>query len=65
MKKNKVNYDSAIKQFETLLPDEYREPYKMALTICKESAVGIKDNCDAALAMLKCFHANNPKFTFA
>lgn len=65
MKKSKINYDAAMKQFDLLLPDEYRDPYKSALTACKESTAGIKDPCDAALALCKCFYANNSKFTFA
>lgn len=65
MKKNKMNFDAAMKQFDLLLPDEYREPYKSALTTCKDSSAGIKEACDAALALLKCFSANNSKFTFA
>lgn len=65
MKKNKILYDSAMKQFDVLLPEDYKEPYKSALTKCKDSTGGAKNACDAAYNMLKCFHANNPKFTFA
>lgn len=65
MKKSKINYDAAMKQFDLLLPDDYREPYKSALTTCKDSSAGVKDPCEAAMALLKCFYANNSKFTFA
>lgn len=65
MKKNKMNFDAAMKQFDLLLPDSYREPYKSALTACKDSNAGIKDACDAALAILKCFYEKNSMFTFA
>lgn len=65
MKKNKVNYDAAMKQFDMLLPEDYKEPYKSSLTVCKDSAAGIKDACDIALAIIKCFAAHNTKFTFA
>lgn len=65
MKKNKVNYDSAMKQFDILLPDDYREPYKKALTICKDAAPGIKDACEVAHKVIVCFYQNTPKFTFA
>ncbi|XP_055326705.1 uncharacterized protein LOC129580384 [Sitodiplosis mosellana] len=65
MKKNKVLYDSAMKQFDVLLPDEYKEPYKHALNSCKDATGGAKNACDAAYNLLKCFYANNTKFTFA
>lgn len=65
MKKSKINYDAAIKQFDVLLPEDYREPFKNALTICKDSTGGVKDPCDAAINLIKCFSDNNPKFTFA
>lgn len=65
MKKNKVNLESALKQFDALLPEDYREPYKKALTICKDSGAGTKDACEVAHKVLVCFYNNNPKFTFA
>lgn len=65
MKKNKILYESAMKQFEVLLPEDYKEPYKTALTKCKDSTGGAKNACDAAYNMLKCFYDNNSKFTFA
>lgn len=65
MKKNKVTYESAIKQFDALLPDDYKEPYKKGLTICKDATGGVKSAPEAAYNVLKCFYANNPKFTFA
>lgn len=64
MKKNKINMEGALKQFDVLLPDSYKDVYKNALNICKDSANGVKNPCDAAFAFTKCFHANNPKFTF-
>lgn len=65
MKKNKINYDGAMKQFDALLPDEMVEPYKAALTTCKDSTNGEKNACEAAYKFLICFYNNNPKFTFA
>lgn len=64
MKKSKINFEGAIKQFDVLLPDDYKEPYKSALTICKDSANGEKNACEAAYKLLICFKDNNPKFTF-
>lgn len=41
MKKNKVNYDAAMKQMDMLMPEELKEPYKTALTTCKDSGLKI------------------------
>lgn len=65
MKKNKITYESAMKQFDTLLPEDYKQPYKDALTKCKDSTGGEKNACDASYKFLKCFYENNSKFTFA
>lgn len=65
MKKSKINYDSAMKQFDTLLPEDYKDPYKTALTTCKDSTAGVKDPCEAAYAFVKCFQANNPLFSMS
>jgi hypothetical protein len=46
------------------MPDELGAPMKQALDICKTSADGIKNNCDAAYALLQCMFKNNPKFFF-
>lgn len=64
MKKNKINYDAAMKQFDMLLPDEMRDPYKIALTTCKDSANGIKDSCDAAYALIQCMFKENKDMMF-
>lgn len=64
MKKSKINYEAAMKQFDLLLPDDYKEPYKSALTTCKDAANGEKNPCEAAYKLLICFKDNNPKFTF-
>ncbi|KAJ6636623.1 General odorant-binding protein 72 [Pseudolycoriella hygida] len=47
MKKNKLNYDAAIKQMDMLLPDELLEDNKFAIGTCKDSANGVKDACEA------------------
>ncbi|XP_050089247.1 general odorant-binding protein 72-like isoform X2 [Anopheles aquasalis] len=65
MKKGKVNADSAIKQIELLMPTEIAEPTVTAFDLCRDSANGIKNHCDAAYALLRCLHKNNPKYFFA
>lgn len=65
MKKNKINYDGAMKQFDALLPDELVDAFKSALSVCKDAATGEKNACEAAYKFLNCFYKNNPKFTFA
>jgi PBP/GOBP family len=37
MKKGKVNYDSALKQIDVMLPDELKEPTRKSLEACKNS----------------------------
>lgn len=64
MRKSKVNYDAAMKQFDLLLPDDMKDDYKTALTKCKDSANGEKNACEAAFKVVVCFSTENPKFTF-
>lgn len=64
MKKSKINYEAAMKQFDLLLPDDMKEPYKSALTKCKDVSNGEKNPCEAAYKLLICFKDSNPKFTF-
>ncbi|XP_058817472.1 uncharacterized protein LOC131680778 [Topomyia yanbarensis] len=64
IRKGKVNADAAIKQIDMLIPPEIGEPTKVAFDSCRNSADGIKNNCDAAFALVKCLHQNNPKFFF-
>lgn len=63
MRKNKINFDAAMKQFDALLPDNMKEPYKNALIKCKDVANGEKNACEAAYKLLICFVNNNPEFT--
>ncbi|EAT48980.1 AAEL000073-PA [Aedes aegypti] len=65
MRKGKVNADSAIKQVDLLIPPEIGEPTKKAFDMCRNSADGIKNNCEAAWALVKCLHQKNPKYFFA
>uniref|UniRef100_A0A182LRL4 Uncharacterized protein n=1 Tax=Anopheles culicifacies TaxID=139723 RepID=A0A182LRL4_9DIPT len=64
MKKGKLNYDASVKQIDTIMPDELAGPMRAALDICRNAADGIKNNCEAAYAMLQCLSKNNPKFIF-
>lgn len=65
MKKSKVNYEGALKQFDVLLPADYKEPFKHGLEKCKDSTGGVKNACEASYNFLKCFYENNSKFDFA
>jgi PBP/GOBP family len=44
MKKGKVNYDSALKQIDVMLPDEMKEPTRKSLEACKNSGKWINVN---------------------
>ncbi|XP_053673286.1 general odorant-binding protein 72-like [Anopheles nili] len=65
MKKGKITADSAIRQVDLLIPEEIAVPTIKAFNICRDSANGIKNSCEAAYVLLKCLHANNPKYFFA
>lgn len=64
MKKSKVLKDAALKQFDLLLPEELKEPYRNALEICKDAAKGITGQCEVAYAFTQCFAKNNDRFLF-
>ncbi|XP_039431575.1 general odorant-binding protein 72-like [Culex pipiens pallens] len=64
MKKGKLNYDAMLKQIDTIMPDELAEPMRNAVNVCRNSADGIKNNCEASYAVAKCISKNNPKFVF-
>lgn len=64
MKKGKILYDAVIKSIDTMLPDELRDDTRRAVEVCKDAAVGIKDNCEASYTLLKCVFRENPNFFF-
>lgn len=64
VKKGKIQYDTVMKSLETLMPDELYDDTKRALELCKTSAVGIKDPCEASYTLLTCLVKENPKFYF-
>lgn len=62
-KKGKMLYDATAKQI-AMLPEHMRDTYMGALDACREAGKDVKDNCDAAYAMMQCFFAKNPMFIF-
>lgn len=39
MKKNKINFESAAKQIELLMPEELIQPYLKSMEICKDAGI--------------------------
>lgn len=64
MKRGKLNYASTMKAIDTMLPDELKDSTRSAVENCKDSAKGIKDNCEAASVLLQCIFKQDPKFFF-
>uniref|UniRef100_A0A0K8TYL8 General odorant-binding protein 19a n=1 Tax=Bactrocera latifrons TaxID=174628 RepID=A0A0K8TYL8_BACLA len=64
MKKGKFLYESALKQIDLLMPDNYKDDYRNGLAKCKDVTSGIKNNCDASYALLICMRDNISKFLF-
>lgn len=64
MKKGKLQFDGAVRSMQTMLPDELKDDQINAMNACKTAPAGIKDNCEAAYAMLKCQAANTQAFLF-
>ena len=61
-KKGKFQYDAVIKSIDTMMPDELRVDSRRAAEACKDSIVGIKDNCEAGSVLLKCMLKEYPNF---
>lgn len=64
MKKGKFMVESTLKQVELLMPESYKASYRKGISECKDAAVGIKNNCDAAHAQLTCFRSKIEIFVF-
>ncbi|KAH8415318.1 hypothetical protein KR222_003246, partial [Zaprionus bogoriensis] len=64
IKKGKFQLESSLKQVELLMPDSYKPSYRQGLNDCKDAATGIKNNCDAAYALLSCFRSKIDIFVF-
>ncbi|XP_062555153.1 general odorant-binding protein 72-like [Armigeres subalbatus] len=61
-KRGKISYEKSLKQIDQLLPDELKPAFRNGLEMCKDSASGIKDQCESAYVLLLCFIDNNPEF---
>lgn len=64
VKRTKVLPEAAVKQFDVLLPDEYKKHYMNAMDTCKGVVAGIKDLCELGFAITKCFQGSMPTFFF-
>lgn len=48
MTKNKLNFDNARKQIETLLPEEMKGPILKSMDVCGKKVDVVKDKCETA-----------------
>lgn len=64
MQDNLVTYESAREKFELLVPDELKPKYLETLYNCKDAAVGIADNCEAAFTVTQCIFKHIGRFLF-
>ncbi|XP_059620945.1 general odorant-binding protein 72-like [Phlebotomus argentipes] len=64
IKRGKFQYETSKKQAELMLPDEMKASTVAAMTACKSSTDGIKDNCEAAFTLLLCLKKNSEFFFF-
>lgn len=62
MKRNKVFYDAAKKQLDTLAPEDVRPFWIKAIDICKTKVEVVKSACDTAYSIIVCIQKENPKF---
>lgn len=62
MKKGKLQYEPLMKSIDTMMPDELKDGTKRAVESCKNSAVGIKDPCEASFSVLGCVIKEYPEF---
>ncbi|XP_030381612.1 general odorant-binding protein 19a [Scaptodrosophila lebanonensis] len=64
IKKGKFLYESTLKQVDIMMPDNYKDEYRQGVNLCKDAAVGIKNNCDAAYTLLICLKGKIKVFVF-
>ncbi|XP_013113154.2 general odorant-binding protein 19a isoform X4 [Stomoxys calcitrans] len=64
MKKGKFLYEASLKQVDILMPDDYKDEYKAGLAACKDAAVGVKNNCEAAGTIFTCLRGQITRFVF-
>lgn len=64
MKRNKVMFEGARKQLETLLPDDVKPYWLKAVDICEPKVEIVKNQCETAYNIMVCFQKENPKFGF-
>lgn len=64
MKKGKLQQESAIRSIRNLLPEDMVDDQVNAINACSKASVGIKDNCEASYAMVKCQAQNTIRFMF-
>uniref|UniRef100_A0A0K8TUB9 Odorant Binding Protein n=1 Tax=Epiphyas postvittana TaxID=65032 RepID=A0A0K8TUB9_EPIPO len=60
VKNGKLNFETALKQADMLLPEEIKEPAKAALTACRKVPEQYKDICEASFHVTKCIYNQNP-----
>ncbi|XP_077283127.1 uncharacterized protein LOC143909099 [Arctopsyche grandis] len=61
VKNGKLNYESALKQIEMLMPDSMKEPAKKVLTECKDVSEKYKDLCESSFHTAQCMYKSNPE----
>lgn len=64
LKRTKINFEAALKQFNVLLPDKIRQPFIDGLNKCRDAGKGIKDTCEFGYTFTKCIQESMDVFVF-